>query len=183
MELPGNGLPWRREGPRWSHRAASNVSSSSTSSGILVAPGPPISPQRQLSVSRSPEPFKMAKTLVKAEIRGGNVLVVRVLGDTHRAFLSKLAEDDRRVITDQPTPTSPVDSSTEVKEEIRDDDQNGPNRRGTFSKQYVLQHPDIKWVHRGQGRYLPAEKAHPTASKSSDLQSVSIHSWHQFASF
>jgi hypothetical protein len=34
----------------------------------------------------------------------------------------------------------------------------GPNRRGTYSKDYTLRHPEIRWVHRGQGRYLPADE-------------------------
>ncbi|KAK5122909.1 hypothetical protein LTR85_003474 [Meristemomyces frigidus] len=33
----------------------------------------------------------------------------------------------------------------------------GPNERGTYSRQYTLRHPEVQWVHRGQGRYLPAE--------------------------
>lgn len=32
------------------------------------------------------------------------------------------------------------------------------NARGTYSREYALQHPEIKWTHRGQGRYLPAEE-------------------------
>jgi len=38
------------------------------------------------------------------------------------------------------------------------DDEDGRNARGTFSRDYTLRHPEIKWVHRGQGRYLPAEE-------------------------
>ena len=34
----------------------------------------------------------------------------------------------------------------------------GPNQYGTFSKAYTLKHPEIKWVHRGSGRWLPAEE-------------------------
>ncbi|KAK3646432.1 hypothetical protein LTR56_008530 [Elasticomyces elasticus] len=34
----------------------------------------------------------------------------------------------------------------------------GRNHRGTFSKKHVQRHPEIEWVHRGQGRYLPAEQ-------------------------
>lgn len=32
---------------------------------------------------------------------------------------------------------------------------NGPNARGTYPKEYTLRHPEIQWIHRGQGRYLP----------------------------
>ncbi|KAK4543336.1 hypothetical protein LTR36_005695 [Oleoguttula mirabilis] len=35
---------------------------------------------------------------------------------------------------------------------------NGPNERGTYSRQYTLRHPNVQWVHRGQGRYLPADE-------------------------
>lgn len=37
------------------------------------------------------------------------------------------------------------------------DDEDGPNHKGTYSKAYTIRHPEIKWVHRGQGRYLPSE--------------------------
>lgn len=36
------------------------------------------------------------------------------------------------------------------------DDDDGPNHKGTYSKAYTLKHPEVKWVHRGQGRYLPS---------------------------
>ncbi|KAK5154612.1 hypothetical protein LTS14_006750 [Recurvomyces mirabilis] len=39
-----------------------------------------------------------------------------------------------------------------------DDNVDGPNARGTYAREYTLRHPEIKWVHRGQGRYLPAVK-------------------------
>jgi hypothetical protein len=35
-----------------------------------------------------------------------------------------------------------------------EDGENDPNHRGTYSKQYTLEHPEIKFVHRGQGRYV-----------------------------
>jgi hypothetical protein len=37
------------------------------------------------------------------------------------------------------------------------DDEDGPNHKGTYSKAFTIKHPEIKWVHRGQGRYLPSE--------------------------
>ena len=37
------------------------------------------------------------------------------------------------------------------------DDDDGPNHKGTYSKAYTIKHPEVKWVHRGQGRYLPSE--------------------------
>jgi hypothetical protein len=50
------------------------------------------------------------------------------------------------------TISSLTDSPTLV-----DDDEDGPNHKGTYSKAYTIKHPEIKWVHRGQGRYLPTE--------------------------
>jgi hypothetical protein len=45
-----------------------------------------------------------------------------------------------------------------------DDDENGRhegrNHHGTFSKDYTLSHPEITWIHRGQGRYLPSKDVH-----------------------
>lgn len=38
----------------------------------------------------------------------------------------------------------------------------GPNARGTYSKDYVLRHPGTTWIHRGQGRYLPARPVSPS---------------------
>ena len=43
-------------------------------------------------------------------------------------------------------------------DENNDENAEGPNDRGTYSKEYTLKHPEIKWVHRGQGRYLPASE-------------------------
>ncbi|TKA76535.1 hypothetical protein B0A55_05670 [Friedmanniomyces simplex] len=37
-----------------------------------------------------------------------------------------------------------------------DGDVDGRNARGTFSREHTQRHPETKWVHRGQGRYLPA---------------------------
>lgn len=45
-------------------------------------------------------------------------------------------------------------------------DEEGPNARGTYSKAYVARHPEIEWVHRGQGRYLPAAQARVVAAPS-----------------
>ena len=34
----------------------------------------------------------------------------------------------------------------------------GRNNRGTYSREFVEQHPEVRWVHRGQGRYLPRDE-------------------------
>ena len=49
----------------------------------------------------------------------------------------------------------PISSLTDSPTLVDDDD--GPNHKGTYSKAYTINHPEIKWVHRGQGRYLPTE--------------------------
>ena len=45
----------------------------------------------------------------------------------------------------------------EVLSTIFDEGDEGRNARGTYAREYTIRHPEIKWVHRGQGRYLPAE--------------------------
>ncbi|QIW98935.1 hypothetical protein AMS68_004453 [Peltaster fructicola] len=48
----------------------------------------------------------------------------------------------------------------------------GPNANGTYSREYTLRHPEIAWVHRGQGRYRPesalSERSQKTPSTSQD---------------
>lgn len=46
------------------------------------------------------------------------------------------------------------------------DDDDGPNARGTYSKAYVAKHPEIGWVHRGQGRYIPLTQARGAATNT-----------------
>ena len=48
-----------------------------------------------------------------------------------------------------------INSLTDAATPYNDDD-DGPNHKGTYSKAYTLKHPEVKWVHRGQGRYLPS---------------------------
>jgi hypothetical protein len=55
-----------------------------------------------------------------------------------------------------------------------DDDENGfregRNHHGTFSKEYTLNHPEIAWIHRGQGRYLPSKDVHNPAPSAVSSQ-------------
>ncbi|KAM3424901.1 hypothetical protein BST61_g6876 [Cercospora zeina] len=82
-------------------------------------------------------------------------------------FAPRAARDRLRAIlqsTPQPDFASSDDESGHRLEQPRHDahhDVEGPNERGTYSKQYTLKHPEIKWVHRGQGRYLPASEINP----------------------
>ncbi|EME46381.1 hypothetical protein DOTSEDRAFT_42906 [Dothistroma septosporum NZE10] len=51
------------------------------------------------------------------------------------------------------------DTSDSTSSEVKSEDEEvseGPNHRGTYAKEYTLLHPRVTWVHRGQGRYLPA---------------------------
>ena len=166
MDSPGKGPGRRRNGPsfgRRAHRSVSNHSSSSTSSDILVAPGPPTTTVKQAPLVETPLPNTMAKGSARAEVRDGR-LIVRLTGGKNLDFLNGLAEDDARKKkkVELDDSTNKIDGSTIIKDEVNEDALDGPNRRGTFSKSYVLQHPEIKWVHRGQGRYLPASRGRPS---------------------
>jgi hypothetical protein len=103
----------------------------------------------------------MAKGTVRAEVADKRILIVRVTGGKNFAVLQMLADHDALNETkpkkDASTALSiTTDDSAKIKDEINDDGADGPNHRGTYSKAYVLQHPEIKWQHRGQGRYLPS---------------------------
>ncbi|KAF7188566.1 hypothetical protein HII31_10228, partial [Pseudocercospora fuligena] len=76
----------------------------------------------------------------------------------------------RQILTKAPQPSdyysSDNESDNSEDEAVVDDDEaveetEGPNHRGTYSKDYVLKHPEIDWIHRGQGRYLPASELKP----------------------
>jgi hypothetical protein len=140
-------------------RSMSNLSSSSTSSDILVAPAPTSATKRQRR--------QVNATMPVTAVVEGNVLVIKGVGPLLEQWASRdqannnsatnknskqaqRAQDNgafRRI-----TISSLTDSST-----LLDDDEDGPNHKGTYSKAYTIKHPEIKWVHRGQGRYLPTE--------------------------
>ena len=168
MESPRRNWAKAFGAERQGHRSASNVSSSSTSSDIVVAPGPATGNSRQPSLYNGAKESGMMVRCAQAEVRARRILVVSVRGDRNRAFLAGLAENDKSTaVVDG---TGSVDGSSDGNEEFRENDQDGPNRRGTYSKQYVTQHPEIKWVHRGQGRYLPSQTANLMKSERSDFE-------------
>ena len=74
-----------------------------------------------------------------AEVRNGRYLCIKLGREKLESVL--LPEDDQDDDDD-------LDANS-------DGNADGPNARGTYSKDYVSRHPEIKWVHRGQGRYLP----------------------------
>ena len=105
----------------------------------------------------------MARGSVQAEVTGKRFLVVKVTGGKNRAVLQMLADHDalneNKAKKDLPdTLFTTTDGSLKVKDETNESGGDGPNHRGTYSKAYVQQHPEIKWQHRGQGRYLPAPR-------------------------
>lgn len=168
MDLPGVDSTLEPNGASDANRRTDrSASASSTSSGIHVAPGLPIT-QQQASVNGSSlqAHYISSSTMpgITAEIRPGCFVVFKAKNEASRSFLKRLKDDDIRRGRDGPP--SYNFAPTVIKSEINDDDADGPNRRGTYSKQYTLQHPEVEWVHRGQGRYLPA------AHSSQRLQSA-----------
>lgn len=75
-----------------------------------------------------------------AEIVDGHILIVRLPKDTLAAVFDH---------------NEAVPSALPVADNDNNDD--GKNARGTFSKEHTLRHPETKWIHRGQGRYLPVD--------------------------
>jgi hypothetical protein len=144
-------------GPRRTNRSASNHSSSSTSSDILVAPGPPSSTPSKPTIPETSPSESMAKGTVAAEVADHSLLIVRFTGDKNFARFEQMAADDARREKQQldHSLSTTADDLTKIKTDANGDDADGPNHRGTFSKAYTLQHPEIRWQHRGQGRYLP----------------------------
>ena len=94
-------------------------------------------------------------------------LTVRFNGPDGVSFLQSLDQpppdaeapdaDDAMEDYHPPEPTT-ESASVEPNGNADDDDsEQGPNARGTYSKEYTLRHPEVQWMHRGQGRYLPAD--------------------------
>lgn len=77
-----------------------------------------------------------------------------------------LIQDSDFESDDQSDAQDDADENDVSDDENDDESAEGPNDRGTYSKDYTLKHPETKWVHRGQGRYLPASevKVDPPAS-------------------
>jgi len=91
-----------------------------------------------------------------AEVKDGRLLVVRVTPQKLKTMLDRPSKNTGHV-----TPNHVATNGMKAVDDDDDDDDaegggRGPNARGTYSKEYTLHHPEIKWVHRGQGRYLPA---------------------------
>ena len=134
------------------HRTASNASSSS-SSEIQVGPPPTASTQtpqmaRQATsssangISVAASHYDTMSRMGKCRVVGGHLLIIPLRAE-QRAKLNLMVSKHR--------------ASDESEAEIGNGE-DPRNSRGTYPREYTLKHPEIKWVHRGQGRYLPAEE-------------------------
>lgn len=93
-------------------------------------------------------PVKRPAPPVTARVEGGHQLVVSFNDAAARTKFEEIVDADSDDEGDQPN----------ANDSLPFDDE-GPNARGTYSKAYVVKHPEVDWVHRGQGRYLPATQA------------------------
>ncbi|KAF2216668.1 hypothetical protein CERZMDRAFT_92743 [Cercospora zeae-maydis SCOH1-5] len=160
-------------GDVWALQRTGSQHSSSTSSDILVAgPASQQSQQSQQQRHQPPStPVRMSRsntsTLTRAYTQYGHLTIrfaPRAARDRLRAILlAKPQPDFASSNDDDDDDDDDVESDHRFEQPRRDarDDVEGPNERGTYSKQYTLKHPEIKWVHRGQGRYLPASEIKP----------------------
>lgn len=135
-------------------RTASNRSSNS--SDILVAAAVQ-SPPHRTNTAGDYHPHSLSKDSVRsstiATVANGRHLTVR--------FGPALARDRfRSIFRTKPKPLSRASNISPFASVKADDGGlgEGPNHRGTYSKEYTLSHPEVDWIHRGQGRYLPVSK-------------------------
>lgn len=174
-----NGLQGSSSGEQM-RRTDSNLSS--TSSDIEVAPGrskrpsPSQPPQRNLSSNGGLTILEDIDSYAKcsAEVKDGRLLVARLTPLKLQTVLDRPSKNASHL-----TPNHFTTNGMKAVDDADDDDDSGggggggghdddgdeadggirgPNARGTYSKEYTLRHPEIKWVHRGQGRYLPASE-------------------------
>lgn len=131
-------------------------SPASSSSDIQVASAPATSARLQ---TQRPGYGNMT---VSATCIDGRVLVVKgvhaLLQHFEHPGYNPVYQQLHRELADR----SPNDGSRRISHAASlnatptlNDDEDGPNHKGTYSKAYTLKHPEVKWVHRGQGRYLP----------------------------
>ncbi|KAK5741064.1 hypothetical protein LTR17_004214 [Elasticomyces elasticus] len=125
-------------------RSSSDGSSDGSSSGIDVAAARPTEHNNTSSDIRVAEP----EVNGRADDSGARCRVV----DGHMLVI-RLRRDQVALLNTEPSNPNGLNGHT-----VDDNDVVGRNHRGTFSKKHVQRHPEIEWVHRGQGRYLPAEQ-------------------------
>ena len=156
-------------------RRLSNASQSSTSSGIQVAPGPAstsraASQVEQTSQSQVDDASHTLEQLVTLEVHDKRNLVFKFPAEKRDLLKIITKGDDSKTTT--------ISSKSHVKDDdVIQDDSEGPNHRGTYSRKYTERHPEITWIHRGQGRYLPASESKTlTTNNQSGRCVVSSHS-------
>ncbi|KAK0318684.1 hypothetical protein LTR82_010426 [Friedmanniomyces endolithicus] len=146
----------RQSNGRTIHRSSS-ARSSSSSSGIHVATIPRRSPGPK--VEDDAEGGEEAPASVNAaSLEGSRCRVV-----AGHVLIIKLRPHQAALLNGNTAKVKPEDVEDDVK---TNDDGNadGRNARGTFSREHTLRHPETKWVHRGQGRYLPVKKVQRDAA-------------------
>jgi len=97
-------------------------------------------------------PVQVPDTLIRARVDGRRTLVITWKGDKAREVFQGLVDKNPDVTIKRSASDLAADADGSSPED-------GPNHRGTYSKAYVEKHPEIRWMHRGQGRYLPASHA------------------------
>ncbi|KAK0944876.1 hypothetical protein LTR29_003689 [Friedmanniomyces endolithicus] len=121
---------------------------SSSSSGIHVGTVPRRTPEPKVEddAEGGEEPPAPVETATlegrRCRVVAGHVLII------------KLRPHQAAMLSGDTTKVKPEDVDVDA---VTNDDGNadGRNARGTFSRDHTLRHPETKWVHRGQGRYLP----------------------------
>ena len=129
-------------------KRSSSERSSSSSSGIHVGTVPRRTPEPNVErdadgEEEPPAPVKIASLEGRrCRVVAGHVLIIKLR--PHQAAL----------LNGNTTKVKPEDIDDDAKTN-EDGNADGRNARGTFSREHTLRHPETKWVHRGQGRYLP----------------------------
>ena len=130
---------------------------SSSSSGIHVGTVPRRTPEPKVEddAEGGEEPPAPVETATlegrRCRVVAGHVLII------------KLRPHQAAMLSGDTTKVKPEDVDVDA---ATNDDGNadGRNARGTFSREHTLRHPETKWVHRGQGRYLPVKKVQRDAA-------------------
>ena len=153
----------------WDHDEDS-ASSSSGEEVINVAVAPPMTATTPSTVAHTqPHPVgtvanhnagRITASLSRSRlgVEPALLLTLRIPPGASREAWRKIVDSRGR---SGPVPRATGFASPSMKVEQRGDDdalREGPNHRGTYSKEYTLKHPEITWIHRGQGRYLPSSE-------------------------
>jgi hypothetical protein len=156
--------------------SANRLSTSSYSvTGATNTDSPDVSPTSKRSrLSTSADHEIAAHTAnVEARIDGPGTLVVKFLNDAslqlqRRIFASRPSASNRSETNQVSTAQSQQDTSGSDGSD--DQLEAGRRRYQTYSKQWTLRHPEIDWVHRGQGRYISAAQARALNDHSAKRQ-------------